>query len=275
MRDVLLPAALWPVLLKLDAVGQAAFLQLWPLADRDGICPLDREALGALVQDGSSLASPDPLEAWAPFEACLFVHGLLVCYVEDSLTAPRCWAWLPDVALHAPPPALRRPVEETWLPPPERSLRQLLEVRLSPRVPTEKEVRDACPRSFGRRRAAATPTDDLAAEVFRAWAANQDSPDRCVLTPAARKLIERAIPETGLVDREAADALLLLLRYVFEADEKGPRYLRENRYTGLDNILVHAKLQSRLALARAWADKVAPDPASPGGVDLGPLARFR
>jgi hypothetical protein len=274
MRDCFLPAAIWPRLLSLDAVEQAAFFHLWAPADRDGIAPVDPDLFPLLVEGVTSLADPDHAVRRVTIESALLHAGVLVAY-RGGLQAGQ-WAWIPDVPLHAPPPSLARPVEASWPAPQPDAIASLLRVRLG-RDPTEKECRAACPRAYGRKSAPSVPTDDHAERVFKAWAARQDAPERCRLSPASRRLIASAMKEVGGTDAEASDALALLFRYVFEADEKGPRYLRDNGYVGLDNLLVLSKIQSRLASARAWEDRKAPPPegAPSDGVDLGPLARFR
>jgi hypothetical protein len=271
MRDCLLPAALWPTLHRLDAGDRLVALALWAAADRDGIAPLDPD-LDVIV------------------DATLHVAGFGTVYQDGLAFAEgRRWVWIPDVAVYAPPQPLRRPVEDGWPAPPPDAVRALLARRLG-RDPTEAECRQACPRAYGKRRAAAPPMGDHVDRVYRAWKVGQAAKDGTPLdlpegpSPIQRRMIQGAMKEAAKDPAEAADALILIFQYVYGADEKPAEYLRGKNntgraYLGLDNLTVTAKVQSRLAYARAWVG-TRPPPTPDGapaedGVDLGPLARFR
>jgi hypothetical protein len=262
VRDCFLPAALWPRLLPLGMDRIAFALLLWARADRDGIAHL------SFAEDGHDLQRV----------------GYAITYRGLDGVG---WAWIPDVAVHAPPQPLRRPVEEGWPAPSPDAVRALLTARLG-REATDAECRLACPRAYGKRRAASPPMGDHVDRVYRAWAAGQVDKDGEPLalpdspSPGQRKMIQGAMKESAKDPAEAADALILIFQYVYGADEKPAKYLRgQNRegraYVGLDNLTVTSKVQSRLAFARAWAANKPPPPA-PGemeGVTLGPLGRFR
>lgn len=294
-RDVLLPAALWSAL-EDPSADVALLLALWARADRDGIVPVaptmiydgGLERLGlAVVYVGSG---DEPVRRCSICGGTVFdVVGGTVCSAGHG-GAPfttkderQRFAWLPDVPLHAPPASLRRPEEPGWQPPSPKHVARILAIRLG-RPPTEAECRAACPRAYGRRRPAAPPsTASPIDRVFAAWAKGHDHPERFTLSATYRGLIEGALREVGGDPDGAADALILLFKYVFEADEAGPKFLRGETspggrtYLGLDNLLVRSKLQTRIAAAREWSEKRYPDQDEPGGgdgVDLGPLGRF-
>jgi hypothetical protein len=319
VRDCFLPAALWPRLLQLDAADMALALHLWAGADRDGIVPLD-PALPAALRWSVADRVGDHHAARDRAAVALEVNGVAVTYdgslfavrtcgdcggpIRDTPSGTVCpqghgggpvvtlddrqrYVWIPDVAVHAPPPPHPPPRPEGLAPPPPHAVRALLTARLG-REATDAECRLACPRAYGKRRAASPPMGDHIDRVYRAWAAGQvdkeghpvalpDSP-----SPIQRRMIQGAMKEAAKDPAEAADALILIFQYVYGADEKPAKYLRgQNRegraYVGLDNLTVTSKVQSRLAFARAWAANKPPPPA-PGemeGVTLGPLGRFR
>lgn len=256
-KDTLLPAALIERVAGFPLDSVAVLLLAWGRADRDGICAFEPE--------------------WTAAVQPLFC-GLLATYPAPLLAGAgaREYAWLPDVSAHPPPPSLRREVGSD--PPPPRDLvRAVLAVRLG-REPTDAECRSACPRAYGGKRAASVPTDSSEEAVFRAYACHvygEEEAEARGLGPAGRRLIRAALAELGGGDAAARD-LTCLFTYVFDSDERGPKWLRDNKYTGLDNLTVLSKLRSRVDAARAWASKNEDraDTAS-SGVDLGPLGAFR
>lgn len=286
MRDCFLPAALWPTLFRLDtATDLALAFHLWAAADRDGVVPVDPGLPSELVSSVTSLADPDPVNQMASAAAALLCAGFAVVYRGlDGVP----WAWLPDVPIHAPPQPLRRPVEDAWPAPHPDAVRALLTARLG-REASEAECRQACPRAYGKRRAAAPPVGDHVDRVYRAWAGGQVDADGDPVnlptsaSPIQRRMILAAMKEAAKDPAEAAEALILIFMYVYGADEKPARYLRGQnsdgrKYLGLDNLTVASKVQSRLAFARAWTGSQAPPPVGGNeldGVNLGPLARFR
>lgn len=267
--DCFLPAPVWDrVFAAEDASNAGAFLYLWALADQDGVAPVDPAVVDRLAPCGGS---GDPDGATRQALGALAACGLLVHYVDLSGAS---WAWLPDVPAYPPVPSLRRPATDRPAPPAD-AVAEVLRARLG-RDPTDAEVRAAFPRaSGGSRPASGTGGADADVRlVWDAWVRRQPHPDACRLGPPAIREVRAALTQA------TAAHLAVLLDYVFEADEPGPRFLRERGLTTLPHVLVADKLQGRVQLALAWRDRRAPPPSGSGGssdpgVTLGPLAAFR
>ena len=111
-----------------------------------------------------------------------------------------------------------------------------------------------------------------AARVFEAWRARQARPASCTLTREREEMIVKR-----LRDGYTVEDLLLLLRWVYEADEPGPRWLRgenpERRtYLDLVNLLRREKMGGRVDAARTWEAADVDEPGSlEDGLDLGPM----
>lgn len=114
-------------------------------------------------------------------------------------------------------------------------------------------------------------------EVFESWRSRQSAPDRVKLTPDRAALIRsrlRAHEASELVD---------LIAYAFEANTPEARFWRgENdrnqRYLGLDNLLVQSKLADRIDRARAWAEGNEDSPGSSDSEEplvLSPIGQLR
>ena len=118
------------------------------------------------------------------------------------------------------------------------------------------------------------PTEHLT--VWHAWTQTRPNPSRCHLSDERNKLIDARLK----LSYRPAD-LITLIRYINDADEDLPRYMRgdnnrEREYLDLANILRIKKLGERVELAKAWNEGSGPDegPAPSTGVDLGPLGPF-
>lgn len=111
--------------------------------------------------------------------------------------------------------------------------------------------------------------------VFEAWRGRQPSPDRVRLTPDREALIRARLRTYD------ADDLVTLVSYAYDSDAPEARFWRgENdrnqRYLGLDNLLVASKLADRVDRARAWADGESGDLDEPEGpLVLSPIGRLR
>jgi hypothetical protein len=119
------------------------------------------------------------------------------------------------------------------------------------------------------------PADDDIGAVFESWRARQPTPDRVKLTPDRAALIRARLRTYD------ADDLVQLVVYAYEADAPECRFWRgENdrnqRYLGLDNLLVASKLADRVDRARAWADGESGDIDEPEDpLVLSPIGRLR
>lgn len=110
--------------------------------------------------------------------------------------------------------------------------------------------------------------------VIEAWQARQARP-RKVTAEFREKVTARL--RLGY----SADDLVLMFRWVWESNERNPRWLRgENpdgvKYLTMDNLLVKDKLSDRVAAAQDWADRQgsSADDAEPLAV-RGPFALLR
>lgn len=101
-------------------------------------------------------------------------------------------------------------------------------------------------------------------EVWEAWLARQERPSICRLNAERVRLVRNALAEYD------APTLVTLIRYVYEADESGPRWLRgENptgtRYLDIGSILRPSKIASRVEAAVAWSERPPYDPLDGNG----------
>lgn len=265
-NDVLLPASLLVRVAGLPPAAIGILLLAWGGADRDGLLHMEKGDVHRNVTEA------DVLEA----------HGLMVVYPHGDPLYQTEWkwaAWLPLVAASTPPPSLQRPTSD--VPPPFPDIVSNTLARLFGRAPTDAECRKASPRTYGKKRAASLATGSPEDEVGRAWFAHvhgEEGAETYILGPAGRRSIALAIKELGGGSGAVAE-LVLLFEYVFTAPdtERGPKWLRDNNYTAIDNLTVVSKLRGRVDAARAWkAKQEASETAPPSeGVDLGPLAKFR
>ena len=248
----------------LAPVARLAWVWLICHADLDGIAPADEASLAAgLFPSGVSVTQMETARsALGQLAAC----GLCTPYVAEDGTS---WAWVPNLAKHQPSTGPLRPVRDHARPAPTPAVvRRTLAVRLQ-REPTLPEQRAACPRAFGRTRkpGVASPDADEAL-VFAAWRSRQPQPEVLTLTPAARTTIREALREAGTA---GAAGLVALVEYVYEADEQGPRFLRDKGFLGLDTLMRRDRVQSRIQAALAWRsrqDEDGPPPPSPVGQPL-------
>lgn len=111
--------------------------------------------------------------------------------------------------------------------------------------------------------------------VYEAWLQRQKRPDLCRFTTDRADLIRKRLQ----LGYEAAD-FILLIRWVHESNEDGPRWLRgenprKKSYLDLTNLLRREKLAPRIEAARLWEE--ADGESKPQDEDdyFGPLKVFR
>lgn len=113
--------------------------------------------------------------------------------------------------------------------------------------------------------------------VFEKWRSYQPRPNICRLTDARKKLIGARLKDFS------AEELEVMIKWVFESNEYGPRWLRgdnpERRtYLDLQNILRSTKVPQRVEAAFRWVDQQKEpevSPATQDGIDLGSLGALR
>ena len=250
--DLVVRAAFWhdPAVKKLDVALQYALLHLYAHADRDGIVCL-----------GDNSASR------SAHLRSLHQAGHVALYSKDGTH----YAWVARSGEQPTRGAIAR--TSFGLPPPSSACVFECLRRLLGREPDKKEAKRACPRAFGRKRAAAGIVHQNVLMVFEAWRKHQKMPDRCKIGAGSRSVIGAALRECD------AETLCDFIDYAYTADDAGPRYWRGGNaqgrtYLGLDNLLRTTRLAGRIEAMRSYTSKASPD-ASGAGSSLGPLAAYR
>ena len=114
--------------------------------------------------------------------------------------------------------------------------------------------------------------------VFEAWRAYQPRPDVCRLTESRKKLIRARLKEFSVND------LCLLIKFVFESNDNGCRWLRgenptKTKYLDLSNLFRTTKVAKRIESAYAWQDSQQASATRENivqdGVDLGFMGAIR
>jgi hypothetical protein len=242
-------------------IAFAAYAWLWTRADTRGLSPADWPATWTAGHDDRTVLRS------------LAARGLIAPW---SSSAHPVGAWLPDVLLA--PPGDRVTAHE--LERPELWASRWTPFAIQRGIITDGQRPDLLAAIAPRVNAPAAPTvgAPVASDVrtvWDAWRARQARPQACVLGQSAQRIIRGALTET------TTEGLIALVEYAYEADEAGPRYWRgqndqRRTYLGLDNLLVRAKLASRVQLALEWSSRSSPSVSVDGQRDtLGPLARFR
>jgi len=249
------------------------------VADKDGIAPVDSAALVPVLYPPSQAPTLDERSlAIRRREIVELIRraeagGLLALYSDGGSH----WCWLPHVASYLPTRGADSRKRDTSRPAPPRDAVTGALFRLWGRQPEQSEARSACPRAWGRTRAAAgsaVAATDVTA-VWAAWRDRQQRPAACRLGAGAKRQIESAVLESP------PEHLIALIRYAYEADEPGPLFWRGGpngrgrTYLGLDNLLRVGKLAGRVQSALAWSAAAVESSRSGDGNDLGPMAAYR
>jgi len=260
--DRVVPASFWSghAFAGLHPGAKVLVLYLIAVADRDGIAPLDAGHIVEHARPTTGLADPWPsihreLERLRGF-------GLVGAYRVGA----DWFAWLPDVPTTQPSRGALRVVVRPDLPAPPRDLVLEILAARGVRDPDDAAGREACPRAWGRTRAASGIPDEDVRVVFEAWRARQADPAACGLTPASQRTIRGALREGS------AEDLSGLIEWAHDADDHAAAFLRgEGRatrsYLGLDNLLRPEKIQGRLALVEEWHRRGSPRHAAASDSD--------
>jgi len=181
------------------------------------------------------------------------------------------WVWIPDRVSTQPLRGAYSAKRDTRQPPPPKEVvERLLRLRLH-RDPTDKESKNASPRTFKSARSSAGVVEGDILIIWEAWRKRQIYPDRCVCSGPIRSSIRSSL------EQATVDSIVDLFEFAFDSDEPAAKFwqgqnAQKRKYLGLDNLLRANKLQDRLQLVYAWKD--AKDSDGPQS-DFGSLAKYR